>query len=398
MANIRGIRTTDLVSSSLIKRDVFEAIFNFKPYQTPIQQFFMATKSAKYASGNPKFELQEDVLVAHSVSLTTAYTAAGTSGTITLGTTNILTVKVGSLLYNTAANQVLRIDSGVNDGAGTAVASLVTEDGGATITNIATADILLVFGSAFAEGSASAQALSTTSTFPYNYTQIHKKAVHMSGTQMATANYGGSDWTNQRVKSTEEFKLDLERTWWLGVRDLVTTAGAYIRFSGGILDNASIGINNRDQYTGTVAPSEDYFFKTYCKNLFAKGSNRKKYYAGADMLLAINDFSKVKQQTAVSAEEYGVNIKRILTPFGELDLVWHPLFEGSLSTWGVGLDQDNFLRYAYLSANGVNRDMQYQTDIGTVGTDERKDQYLAEVGLHLAGGGQGVHRTLYPGA
>lgn len=397
MANIRGSRATDGVGlTTNIKRDVYEAIFNFKPYQTPVQQFFMANKGSKYGVMNPKFELQEDLLVDHAIEVTSAYTSGGTTATLTFGTTNILCVKKGSMLYNATTNQVLRCTADPDDGAGTIATILVNSTG--TISNIATTDTFLVIGSGFAEGTTSADALSTVVTQPYNYTQIHKKSVQMTGTMMSTATYGGPDWSNQRVKATEEIKLELERNWWLSARNIVTTAGAHVRTSGGILDSDSIGISNRDQYVGTVAPSEDFFFKTFLKAGFAKGTNRKKFYAGADMLLAVNDFSKVKQQTAVSESEYGVNLKRILTPFGEVDLVWHPLFEGGLSTWGVLLDQDNYLKYAFLNGNGVSRDLQYQTDIGTVGSDLRKDQYLAEVGLHMAGGGQGVHRVLYPGA
>jgi len=77
--------------------------------------------------------------------------------------------------------------------------------------------------------------------------------------------------------------------------------------------------------------------------------------------------------------------------------VWHPMLESAYSTWGIGVDQQDYMKYRYLSGNGVNRDMQYQDNIGTVGTDERKAQYLAEVGMDFAGGGQGVHRILYPG-
>ena len=396
MAGIRDSRTTDLVGlTTNIKRSVYESIFNYKPYQTPVQQFFMANKANKYGVENPKFELNEDVLVQHSFVPNAAYTSAGATMTFDVGTTVIKYLKLGSMVYNTATNQLYRATADADDSAGTIAMILVAATG--TISNIAVTDTCLVIGSAFAENSASADALSTVVTQPYNYTQIHKKAVQMSGTMMSTSTYGGNDWTHQRVKATEEIKLELERSWWMGIRHIVTTAAAHVRYSGGILDSAGIGISNRDQYVGTVAPGEDYFFKTFCKSLFAKGTNRKKFYAGADMLLAINDFSKVKQQTAVSESEYGVNIKRILTPFGELDMIWHPLFEGSLSTWGVGLDQDNYLKYAFLNGNGKSRDLQYQTDIGTVGSDLTKDQYLAEVGLSMAGGGQGVHRVLYPG-
>jgi len=54
---VRGARTTDLVSGSLIKREVFDAIYNYKPYQTPVTQFYLANKRNKMATGNPKINL-----------------------------------------------------------------------------------------------------------------------------------------------------------------------------------------------------------------------------------------------------------------------------------------------------------------------------------------------------
>lgn len=392
MANIRGIRTQDLVSSSLIKRDVYDAIFNFKPYQTPVEQFFMAEKAAKYAVGNPKFELQEDVLVPHIDTVNDASGIAGGAATETITVSNGTYWKVGDIMHVAVNQENLRVTAvSTND-------ISVSKVGSGNITAAANASTLIRIAPAFAEGSASAQALSTVSTFPYNYTQITKEAVHMSGTQMATVNYGGSDWTNQRVKATEQFKLNEERKWWFGTRYQDTTAGAQIFFSGGILDSNSIGISNRSQFVGSDFATETYFFNTFLKTLFAKGTNEKVLYCGATALLAINDFSKVKQQTKVSEKEYGVDVQTIITPFGRAKLVWHPLLENDYANWAVGIDRDNYLKYAFLSGNGFSRDMQFQDNIGTVGTDERKAQYLAETGLHMAGGGQSVHRVLYPGA
>jgi len=76
---ITGTRTTDQVSSSLIKRNVYDAIVNYKPYQTPVLQYTLFTKGAKYPSGNPKIELQEDVFVPHTFTPTDAL-AGGAAG------------------------------------------------------------------------------------------------------------------------------------------------------------------------------------------------------------------------------------------------------------------------------------------------------------------------------
>ena len=257
---------------------------------------------------------------------------------------------------------------------------------------------------AFAEGSAAATANSTQGTFPYNYCQIIKEAVDMSGTQMATDNYGGSDWVNQRLKATKQWKLDMERAWIFGDRGINTTAGGYIRYTGGLLDDTSgsMGIADWSQFSGAAdgdsVPDEAWFFKTFLKTLFAKGSNEKIMLCGASLLQGIADYSKVKQQTAISEKEYGVDVRVIFCNFGRLKLIWHPMLEANYANWGIAIDRNDYMKYRFLSANGVSRDMQYQTNLQTAGYDERKEQYLAEVGFHLAGGSQGVHRVLYPGA
>lgn len=394
-----GIRRTD-ANASLVKPEVYDAIFNFKPYQTPVQQFFMANRTAKFATGNPLFQLQEDVLVPHTFTPTDALAGgATTEADVVVGAANINLFKVGTLVHVAETGETLRVTA-VDEANNEVDYIKVSAGGGANITAAAASATYIIIGSAYAEGSVKSTAISTVSTFPYNYTQIHKKSVYMSGTQMASINYGGSDWTNQRLKATEEFKLDLERSWFMGIRNIVAASGATgaIRTSGGLLDQYSIGISDRSQFVGTSFASETYFFNTYCKNLFAKGSNMKTLYLGADALIGINDFQKVKQQTRVSEKEYGVDVTTILTPFGKAGLVWHPILEGYYSNWAVGIDRDNFMKYVYLSGNGVNRDMQYNDNIQTVGEDSRQAEYLAEVGLHLAGGGQGVHRVLYPGA
>lgn len=392
---VRGIRTTDGVSSSLIKRQVWEAIYNFKPYQTPVTQFLWASKRNKYSVGNPKFELQEDVLVPHSDVVTDALTGgAATESDVVV--TNIGYFKAGDVIRNTTANEnylVTAVDTANSE-------IDISKVGSGNITATAANWTALIIGSSFAEASASAVALSTQGTFPFSYTQIHKKAVHMSGTQMATVNYGGSDWANQRVKSTEELKNDIERAFIFGIRHLTSTAGAYVRYSSGLLDTTSgaMGITDASQYVGDDVPTESYFFKTFCKNLFAKGSNEKTLLCGSDLLLGINEYSAVKQQTKVGEMEYGYDVNVILTPFGRLRLVWHPFLEGEYANWGIGVDRDDNLKYVFLSGNGVNRDVQYQENIQVDDEDERKDQYLAEIGMHLAGGSQGVHRVLKPGA
>lgn len=397
MAPFAGIRTTDLASTSfaLMKRSVYDAMFDFKPYQTPITQFYMANKRNKIAVGNPKFEVIEDTLIPYTATVTSV-AASGTAQTLVLDA-NGLAFPVGTVLriHNTHENCVVTTCTSA-----TSIAVRALDN--STALTAATNTLVHAIGIVSTEGAGAPVAASTVATQPYNYTQINKRAVHMSGTQMASVNYGmSSDWTHQRMKATEEFKLDIERGSMFGIRGILTTSGAHHRFAGGLLDTATtdgMGIQDYSQYVGDDFADETFFFNTYCKNLFAKGSNEKVLYCGADAIIGINDFSKAKQQTKVSEKEYGVDVQTILSPFGRLKLVWHPLLEGEYANWVIGVDRDDYLKYAYLSGNGVNRDMQWQDNIHTPDEDERKAQYLAEWGPWLAGGAQGVHRVLKPGA
>ena len=388
MAMVQGVRTTDVVGSSLAKRDVYETIFNIDPYQTPITQFALAGKIAKRKVGNYKFEWMEDLLVSHTDSATVA--------TTTLTATDYTKYKLGSLVLFPSTNQTMRVTATPS----TTSVTVARADSASAITTVSTAETVLIFTDSYAEGSAAAVAISTQATFPYNYTQILKKAVAMSGTQMAMVDYGGSDWTNQRIKATKEFKLAIERMGIYGHRYQTATAGAYLNYSGGLMD-ATIGITNTSQYTGYAAfADETYFFNTYLKNLFAKGSGRKRLYMGSDALMTVNDYSKIKVQTTPAEKIYGVNVRTIIVPWGEAELIWQPMLEQwYYPSYCLGIDADpDYLKYAYLSGNGENRDMQYQTDVGTNGVDGRTDQYLAEIAWQFSCGSQGVHRMCYPGA
>jgi hypothetical protein len=378
-----------------MKRSVYDAMFDFKPYQTPIAQYYMANKRNKIAVGNPKYEVIEDTLIPYTATVT-SIAASGTAQTVVLDANGLaFPVRTVLRIDKTGENCVVTTCTSA-----TSIAVRALDN--STALTATTNSVVRAIGIVTTEGAASPVAASTTATQPYNYTQINKRAVHMSGTQMASVNYGmSSDWVHQREKATEEFKLDIERGSVFGIRGVLTTSGAYERFAGGLLDMATtdgMGIQDKSQFVGDTFCDEPFFFNTYCKNLFAKGSNIKTLYCGADALLGINEFSKAKQQTKVAEKEYGVDIQVILTPFGKARLVWHPLLEGSYSNWVIGVDRDDYLKYAFLSGNGKNRDMQWQDNIHTPDEDERKAQYLAEWGPWLAGGAQGVHRVLYPGA
>jgi hypothetical protein len=180
MANVAGIRTTDLASTSfaLLKRSVYDAMFDFKPYQTPIAQYFMANKRNKIAVTQPKFEVIEDTLIPYTATVTNI-AASGTAQTLVLDA-NGLAFPVGTVLRIDGTNENCYVTT-CTSATSIAVRAL---DNSTALTTVA-GSVVRAIGNISTEGAASPVAASTVATQPYNYTQINKRAVHMSGTQMA---------------------------------------------------------------------------------------------------------------------------------------------------------------------------------------------------------------------
>lgn len=73
---------------------------------------------------------------------------------------------------------------------------------------------------------------------------------------------------------------------------------------------------------------------------------------------------------------YGMRINEWVTPFGTVNIVHNPLFQGEYAGYGFLLDMDSF-KYRYMQ----NRDTQLLLNIQNNDVDGQVDQYLTEAGL-----------------
>lgn len=378
--SVSGVRATDSVGASAAIREVQKAMIIQEPFQTPMLTWMLSNKLGKKGTGNPKFEWIYSSLLPRNDTVTLAGGAASEDN-ITVGDSTLY--QVGTKFVVDATGEVLVVDS---------IASSqidVTRIGTGNIT-AGTSTTVTFMGDVFEQGSASATAKSVNKNFEYNYVEIFKKAVHANESQKSNVEYGDTDWDMQKLMRMKEFKLDLEENLLHGVRDTDTTglqnATNIQYYSGGIFDTAAAFIYTYYNHAGDT-PSEAFFFNTFLKGLFSRGSNRKRLYAGANLVQAINDYSKVKQQTKVSEKEYGVDIQRILCPFGMLELVWHPMLRGSVfGSYGIALDMGiSNLKYRFKSGNGINRDVQYRDYVQFEEQDSQKGEWIGEIGWQIEG-------------
>jgi hypothetical protein len=392
--SISGARATSNVGASAAIREVQQAMLEFEPYQTPILTKLMSTKLGKKPTGNQKFEWINSSLMPMVDTLTTALTGGGTTeSSITPG--DVTLYQVGTKFVVDATGDVFIV---------TAVTSTInlTKIGSGNDTATSTGTTIHFIGNSFEQGSSSATAKSVNKNFPYNYVEIFKEAVQETESQQATVEYGPVDWDRNKAARMREFKMKVERALIHGVRGSATGVqnGSFTQyFSGGVYDTVGNFISTSYAFSGTV-PTEPWFYGTFLKGLFAKGTNKKRLYAGADLIQSINDFSKVKALTRIGETEYGVDLQKIFCPFGTLELVWHPMLDGLVfSKQGFAIDygMGDTIKYRYLSGNGKNRDLQFRdyTDYYKQ-ADSRKGEWLGEVGMQIDG--DEYHGTILPQA
>ena len=80
--------------------------------------------------------------------------------------------------------------------------------------------------------------------------------------------------------------------------------------------------------------------------------------------------------------QFGFNLTRVNTVFGDLNFVAHPLLRGQWEDYVIVIDLPN-LAYRPLQGNGISRDTFYQTNIQDNGVDGRIDQMITEAGLQI---------------
>lgn len=383
--SVSGVRTTGNVGASVAIRDVEKAMVTFQPYRFPILAHLLTQKFGKAPTGNRKFEWTTSIILPQTGTITLA--GGSTTETVTAANLGDITLfQLGTVITvdSTQENLVVTTLTG-------STSVVLTKVGAGNIT-AATSQTYHILGEVFGEGESSATSKSVNKNFVYNYCQIFKKSVHVTRSEMATSEYGDQEWNRQKRDMMLSWSLNMEKSLLFAkgkqFASGIQANGGDARITGGIFYGGEGGayINGVDT-TATAGFSEDYFFKTFLKNAFAKGSPNKRMYAGGSLKANISSFSRAKNRTLTGETSFGNPISTIEHDFGTLEVVWHPMLDGSIYTnWGAVLDlSSDYIKYKYLSANGMSRDVNFEEFPYLEEQDQRKGQWIAECGWQITG-------------
>lgn len=308
-----------------------------------------------------------------------------TSGAKSFKEADILQVEQsGELLFVTTdpgADTTLTVQRGF---AGTTVAA-VTYNGAGVNPN------LLKVGSAMEEGSLPPTGISYDPTQAFNYTQIFRDTLEATRTAIKTRLRTGDAVKEAKRECLEYHSISIERALWIGKKVSTTYKGKPHHTTDGVINfvaAANIKDVNLDYVGGlTMSGLEEYMY-----NIFKFGSSEKLAFCGNRALLTIQQVLRLNASWHFTSgiKEYGMNVSRVVSPFGELVMKSHPLFNqvtggttgGSayygMESWMFVLDAAE-LSYVYLK----DSDTKYEPDIGANGLDGVQSGYLTECGLEL---------------
>lgn len=255
----------------------------------------------------------------------------------------------------------------------------------ATVTIASENPFFHIVGNAYEEGSDAPTGVNWEPTRKRNYTQIFRNTLEMTRTARKTRLRTGDQVKEAKRECMEEHARAIEMAMFFGKPYEGSMNGKPFRTTGGVIsfiDPANIV----DVSGGNVTTD---LLDDWMQAIFAWGSNEKTAFIGSTALAAINRAVKKDSHYNISAgvKEYGMNVTRITSPFGELVVKTHPLFRfhtqpsagrATLDTWLFVLDQKE-IEYVCFSGD----DMRYEQKLNQVGVDGDKSGFITECGLEV---------------
>ena len=370
MTNISGVRTTGNILGSRRVVDMGKQIALLDPNDGPLVTFLKVAKQDKRVVYNPKFEWLEDDLIAGATTIDSACGADATSVDVIDGSI----IRVNDVLHvpSTGENMLVTNVSGntlsVTRAYGTTAATAINAD--AAVLNL---------GPAMAENSSLRNIVSTQEDAVYNYTQIFRTPISLSGTEEASMLHGGKDRAYQRRKASLEHKRDIARAMYFGQRKEDMSGGAPRRTMGGLME--FLGNSEHVAFNEATLPiTYRNFDAQVAKAAFAHGSGEKLLIAGPYLASAINCWAENKLVSNVDSDTtYGIRVKNLVTTYGDLKVIYDPLLDaGGYSGYGFVIDPEN-VRYVHLDG----RDTKLNIGVQNNDVDGIIDEYLTECSIEV---------------
>lgn len=186
---------------------------------------------------------------------------------------------------------------------------------------------------------------------------------------------------DRRIQALEKIGKDIEMAFLVGIKRRASGSNGYQYFTGGIKQSVDTAAPANALNGSGTAGVDLIDFKAWLEAFMVWGSDAKLALCGPQAYSAVSNLAnsaeagfRIMNQETV----YGMNITVINTPFGELDLAFHPLLKEipSFSDWAFIVDLVHVVQKS-------QEPLFLEPNIQAPGQDSYKEQYRAKLGLKL---------------
>jgi hypothetical protein len=249
---------------------------------------------------------------------------------------------------------------------------------------------LMIVGSAYEEGVSTPASVRYRPVKNFNYTQIFRDSLQATRTAMQTRLRTVDEVRDAKTQALLYHTMGMEYGFIFGQKfEGVGAGGQPQRMTGGMVQFIN-GAGMVTDFTGV-----DVGWALLEQNLmevFRFGSQEKLALMGNRAMMTVQRIARVNSNLFITPtiKEYGMDVRRLFTPFGTLVMKTHPLFNQinsaglpggavwGMDTWALILDMAN-ITYRPLR----NSDTQYLPDRQANGVDGLTSEYLTEAGLEV---------------
>lgn len=372
---VLGMRGTGDWSTAQRPTNFRERILLLFP-NSPVALTAVMSKLKSETTDDPKFTIFTKTLPSQRI-VCDAIIASGTTTLTFSGTTPTKVLKKGHSLINERTLEVVWV---VADPISAFTSIEVLRGKGSTAAATVVGDGFVVVGTHHPEGAGTPTAVSYDPSEAVNWTQIFRTSLFMTNTARATYLRTGSDILERQRETLEIHAIEREMAYIFGTGVEDTTGPQPERTTKGFV---SLVTSNVTDFAGEFNIDT---WETFLENVFEDGSSEKMLLCGNTALTNINKIARIhgEMQMTPKQETYGLRMRSYATPYGDLQMMQHPLFSKNptFASWGLAIDTQ-FLVDRVLSGNGVNRDTNYYENRQSQGEDTTKDEWLTESGLEL---------------
>lgn len=413
MATFFGMRSTeDFTVTGQRPKHWREGLLFFEPNgSTPL--LGMVSKIREEMVTDPEFNIfyryMEDpygaiTAVYTDAAMTTLYTSGGVSGqTLYVKAAEAVAgrfVAGHTVMLGLTTDPYMHVNARVTDvqtnGANSRLTVKLHEaDDNSSTNDLSNANRIAMIGSAFREGSGSPDGVAYDPNQESNYVQIFKTAIGpMADSAMKVALRTGDPWRQLVKDASREHGIGIEYAFWFGNKYTEGSGNQTIRTTGGIL-NHYIQTHRYDFQTDTDYSGQDWlvggedFLAAKVAEIakYKRGDKAMLGFCGKGAMLGLDRLARANGHYTLQprTRAYGIKVMEWITPFGDIDLITHPLL-----TWQdfytnnmIALVDPRNMAYMYRNGEDGKRDFMHQEHIEDNDVDGRKDQFLTECGLEL---------------